>query len=346
MHIALTLDYELFFGRQTGSPDACLFKPCDALLRILDAFSAPAVFFVDASYLVRLRESAEQFPHLQQEYLAVVSHIRELEARGHQIQLHIHPHWFDSWHDGHQWHTVIDRYRLTQWSSHDIASIVDRCTRELNQHLNHKVFVFRAGGWCIQPFAPLAQTLMDNGISVDSSVYHGGGACSQAHDFDFRSAPTIARWNFDRDPCKAVDSGKFTEVAISSHQVSPLFYWRFALNRLLARGEYHTRFGDGCAVANSRADLLHLLTHSSHMAVSVDGFKASLLQCAFDSAWRKQQDGFVAMGHPKSLTPYSLGRLNRWLQGVYDKGLRLSGYHRPTPARTSAAPAVIKAIHE
>ncbi|MCA0894476.1 polysaccharide deacetylase family protein [Microbulbifer agarilyticus] len=346
MHIALTLDYELFFGRQTGTPDACLFKPCDALIRILDAFSAPAVFFVDASYLVRLREFAEKFPHLEQEYLSVVSHIRELEAHGHQIQLHIHPHWFDSWHDGHQWHTVIDRYRLSQWSDQDIVTIVARCTRELNQHLKQKVFAFRAGGWCIQPFAPLAQPLIDNGIGIDSSVYHGGGASSQAHDFDFRSAPSAACWNFDRDPCQAVDRGPFTEVAISSLRVSPLFYWRFALNRLLARGQRHRPLGDGYAVANSRADLLHLLTHYSHMAVSVDGFKASLLRHGFNNARRKQLECFIAMGHPKSLTPYSLEQLHRWVHELYDKGLYLSGYRRPAPLPANTTQARSKVVHE
>nr|WP_010133808.1 polysaccharide deacetylase family protein [Microbulbifer agarilyticus] len=346
MDIALTLDYELFFGRQTGTPDACLIQPCDALLRVLEAYSAPAVFFVDASYLVRLREFTHQFPHLQQEYLAVVAHIRQLEARGHQIQLHIHPHWFDSWHDGQQWHTVIDRYRLSQWPEQDIVSIIDRCTSELNRHLQHKVFVFRAGGWCVQPFMPLAQPLIDNGIHIDSSVYHGGGASSQAHEFDFRSAPTGARWKFDRDPCRPMVNGVFTEVAISSHRVSPLFYWRFALNRLLARGEYHTRFGDGYALGNSRTDLLHLLTHYSHMAVSVDGFKASLLQRAFSEARRKRQECFIAMGHPKSLTPFSLNQLNSWLQDVYSEGLQLSGYHRPPPAQADAIALARKALHE
>lgn len=338
MRIMLTLDYELFFGKQTGTPQACMIKACEALLKVLEKYSASAVFFVDASYLVRLREYSVRSAKLARDYSDVVSHIRKLEARGHQIQLHIHPHWFDSWHDGGRWNMVTDRYRLAQWSHQDIGGLVTRCVRELNSHLTRKVFVFRAGGWCVQPFTAIADALRANGISVDSSVFHGGAAESEVHRFDFRSAPQMSCWKFDTDPCQPEPAGTFTELAISSQYVSPLFYWRFALIRLFGQAKRHARLGDGSPVENGRRDLLHLLTRHSHMAVSIDGYKATLLRRAFKRAKDQQHTHFVAMGHPKSLTPFGLDQLSSWLDEVYRNGGQLEVY--PQPKIIAQVPAV------
>ncbi|WP_295799697.1 polysaccharide deacetylase family protein [uncultured Microbulbifer sp.] len=328
MRVLLTFDYELFFGRQTGTPQACMIHACDRLLQVLDAYAAKAVFFVDASYLVRLRDYSGRSVRLERDYADVIDHVRWLESCGHQIQLHVHPHWFDSSYDGHSWNMVTDRYRLTQWSSQEITKLVSRCAQELNAHLKHKAFVFRAGGWCVQPFSPIARALLSNGITADSSVYHGGQAASATHQFDFRSAPQHASWQFNTDPCQPDRQGAFTELAISSLRVSPFFYWRFALSRLFGAKHRHRSFGDGRAIENGHSHLLHLLTHYSHMAVSVDGYKSTLLRHAYQQAQRKHLSHFVAMGHPKSLTPCSLENLRAWLGDIYASGGQLEGYQR------------------
>ncbi|WP_226666470.1 hypothetical protein [Microbulbifer aggregans] len=329
MRISLTLDYELFFGKRTGTPQACMIDASNRLLEILDEFAAPAVFFVDASYLVRLREYRAQSIQLAREYEAIVEHIRGLEACGHQIQLHIHPHWFDSFHDGQRWNMVTDRYRLAQWTDDKIAQLISRCTTELNGHLRNKVFAFRAGGWCIQPFPAIADALQANGIRVDSSVFYGGRGTSGAHQFDFRTAPPLASWRFGSDPCQADAAGAFTELPISALRVSPIFYWRFALSRLFGSRQCHARFGDGVPIENERRALLQLLTRPSYMAVSVDGYKATLLRSAFRQARHRGRSHFVAMGHPKSLTPHSLQHLRTWLCDVYESGAQLEGYSIP-----------------
>jgi len=340
MRTILTLDYELFFGKRTGTPQACMIDASDALLDVLSEFSASAVFFVDASYLVRLRDYRIHSAQLAQDYSELVSHIRHLETCGHQIQLHIHPHWFDSWHDGDHWNMVTDRYRLSQWGPREIGSLITRCARELNSHLTQRAFAFRAGGWCVQPFSDIADALRANGISVDSSVYHGGIADSEVHQFDFRSAPPVSSWRFDTDPCLPSPNGVFSELAISSLRVSPLFYWRFAFARLLGSANRHTRFGDGSAIQNGRRDLLQLLTRRSHMAVSIDGYKATLLRRAFRHAQRRQLAHFVAMGHPKSLTPFSLEHLRAWLEEVYSRGGRLESFPLPAPTLAERAPEI------
>ena len=147
MKSLLTLDYELFFGSIVGTPQASIIDASNKLLTVLNEFNAKAVFFVDATYLLRLKEYAGSSSELSCDYDDVVSHIKYLEGEGHQIQLHIHPHWLDSFHDTVTWNIVADRYRLADWSKAEAAQIISDSITELNSHLENKVFAFRAGGW-------------------------------------------------------------------------------------------------------------------------------------------------------------------------------------------------------
>ena len=329
MKTLLTLDYELFFGARTGTPQTSMIGATDRLLSVLDEFQAKAVFFVDASYLLRLREYAHLFPDLKKDHRELVRHIRMLEAQGHQIQLHIHPHWADSYFNGRNWQLNTQRYRLADWRQEEVLQLVSRATDELNRHLLNRVFVFRAGGWCIQPFGRVRQALLENGVHVDSTVFRGGRCHSSSHCFDFSEAPQLTSWQFDEDPCKRSAKGVFTEVPISSVRVSPAFFWRLALNKLFGSKRLHRSFGDGAPMKNSRADILRMLTQNSFSVVSVDGYKSALLQEAYQIAAREGRGYFVAMGHPKSLSEFSLNNLRSWLTQIYAVGGSLSLYESP-----------------
>lgn len=329
MKTLLTLDYELFFGARTGTPQVSMIRATDRLLTVLDEFKAKAVFFVDATYLLRLREYANLFPELKKDHRELVRHIRMLEAQGHQIQLHIHPHWGDSYFNGRKWELNTQRYRLEDWRQEDVLQMVSRATDELNRHLLNRVFVFRAGGWCIQPFGRVRQALLENGVHVDSTVFRGGRCHSSSHCYDFRDAPQLTSWQFDEDPCKRSGKGVFTEVPISSIRVSPAFYWRFALTKLFGSRKLHRCFGDGQAIKNSRADIFRMLTQTSYSVVSVDGYKSALLQEAYQIAASEGRGYFVAMGHPKSLSEFSLNNLRSWLAQLYAIGGSLSLYESP-----------------
>ncbi|WP_193165112.1 polysaccharide deacetylase family protein [Microbulbifer hainanensis] len=320
MNTLLTLDYELFFGDHSGTPQRSMIGATERLLAVLDEYEAKAVFFVDACYLLRLREYSCLFPRLKHDYRQLVRQIQKMESEGHQIQLHIHPHWADSYYNGIRWEMVTRRYRLHDWRHEEVLQIVSRATAELNRHLVNPVFAFRAGGWCIQPFERVREALVENGIYVDSTVFAGGRSQSDTHSFDFSAAPARDSWQFDGDPCVPEEGGCFTEIPISSSCVSPAFYWRLALTRLFGDKQRHGTFGDGVPIKNSRAGLLRLMTRKSHAAVSIDGYKSSLLLQAYRQAVNEQRQYFVAMGHPKSLSEFSLQNIRQWLGEVYGAG--------------------------
>ena len=98
--ILLSLDYELFFGAQTGTVDQCLLRPTEALAETVKKHGAHLSLFVDALYLQRLSAEARRYPRLQRDFDAICRQLESLKQDGHDIQLHIHPHWIDSHFDG------------------------------------------------------------------------------------------------------------------------------------------------------------------------------------------------------------------------------------------------------
>ena len=52
MKIAITWDYELFFGEQSGSAQKCMLEPGNRLLEIAQKNGAKFTFFVDDGFAV------------------------------------------------------------------------------------------------------------------------------------------------------------------------------------------------------------------------------------------------------------------------------------------------------
>src|SRR5689334_17058989 len=112
MHTYLTLDYEIFFGRRTGTLQRCVLEPTEALLRLARRHRAPLVFFVDAGYILALRREMSRAAALRRDYDAVCRQVAALPRAGHQVQLHIHPHWEDCRWNGAGWDMDLRRYAL------------------------------------------------------------------------------------------------------------------------------------------------------------------------------------------------------------------------------------------
>ena len=56
MNIYITLDYELFFGPDSGTVENCIIEPTEQLLNIVDPLGVKFVCFVDSGYLLALEK--------------------------------------------------------------------------------------------------------------------------------------------------------------------------------------------------------------------------------------------------------------------------------------------------
>ncbi len=309
MNIYITLDYELFFG-DSGSPENCMIKPTERLLEIADQLDFKCVFFVDSGYLLALKRHMKKHPQLKEDYNLVSSQIEFLSKQGHQIQLHIHSHWEDSYYDGESWVFDLSRYRLDSFTEEEISDIFSMYSKELKDITGVQPFVYRAGGWCLQPFSKLKRAFLENDIRIDSTIYYKGRNTTLVQWYDFRKAPDKSWWTFTDDPCKEEKDGVFKEIPISSIKVKPFFYWKFILNKFFKRKEDNS-FGDGQASKVSMIQALKLLLLPSHSVVSMDGLKSCLLDRAYN---KNSHDKLVIIGHPKAFTERSLTKFKAFVE--------------------------------
>lgn len=317
--ILLSLDYELFFGPRTGTVEHCLIIPTRELAKTAEHHGARLSLFVDALYLQRLTEEARRFPCLQQDLDAIHRQLVSLKDAGHDIQLHLHPHWLDSTFDGDRWHVVPTRYKLHDFTPEAITAMTGAAKGLLQRLTDGPVFAFRAGGWCMQPFAPIAPALLAHDIWLDSTVFAGGVSDDQDRWFDFSSAPVKDDWRFSDDPNREDRQGPFVEIPISAMRVTPPLFWRMVINRKVLPQAGHRPFGDGAPMVWGNSYFFRRLTSSTISVASMDGFKAGLLTRAYREERRTSGKRlFHAMGHPKALTPSALARLDDFLTGLGD----------------------------
>jgi peptidoglycan/xylan/chitin deacetylase (PgdA/CDA1 family) len=319
MRIILSLDYELFFGTPSGSFGCCIIEPTKALHNIFDRYGVKAVFFVDAGYLWRMNELKTVDGSVAEEFSAVTKQLNALIKSGHEVGLHIHPHWEDTIRKDGKWVMDTRRYRLHDFSKEEARSIILKYAQTLTDITGKRAISFRAGGWCIQPFHHIYEALWDAGIRVDSSVYPGGYVRSETHYLDFRDVPKKSSWRFDQDPTDERASGRFWEIPISSFRLSPLFFWQLALLRKMGSA-VHKAFGDGRATPAGKRQLLRMLFRSTKSVASMDGLKVRLLGKALKRHQRHSppDDYFVIIGHPKAQTPYSLRKLDEFISASRD----------------------------
>ncbi len=316
MHIWITLDYEIFFGAQSGVPENCMIEPTNRLLDIVTPYGIKLNLFVDAGYLIKLKEQKETHPQLEEDWQKVTAQIRELAQNGHGIELHIHPHWEDSFFDGQKWKFNTERYKLADFSKPEVLEIVTKYTEVLKEVSNQKPVAFRAGGWSIQPFAHIKEALKQNGVLMDSTVFPKGRHHSENQYYDYSEVEDYTTYyRFSDKITEKNEAGQFEEYPISSIKVNPLFFWRFAFVKIM-NSPKHRAFGKGEAIQKPKNEILRMLFTPSHSVVSMDGFKASYLRKSFKKYQKNcsESANFVIIGHPKAFSPYSLKKMKDFIK--------------------------------
>ncbi len=308
MQILLTFDYELFFGSSSGSIEKCMIEPSQRLMNIAKNHEIKLVFFVDIGYYIQLKKY--NFPELKKDKILFENQIREMIALGHDVQLHIHPHWEKASYADGKWHfDMTNCYKLADFEEDERIAIVKRYKAELDDLTQLESHTFRAGGWCIQPFSNLEKVFKTLGIKIDSSVFAGAKFESAQYFFDFSSAPKKAIYRFQSDVNLENHKGDFIELPITSYKYSPLFYWKlYGLGRLFP--SQHKMIGDGTFLAQPGRKK-SVLTHFTWNHASVDGYYASMLNKI--TSQQKEKDYMVVIGHPKGMTEFAFKKMEQYI---------------------------------
>lgn len=318
----ITLDYELGMGSYTGTPEMCLIKPMRHLTEMTERYGVKMNVFVDAAYLLQLEKMKGQYPQLQKDYDTVTNHVKQLDAQGHAIQLHLHPQWCYSEYDGEKWILDKDHYKLSDMPFNEQKQLIADGIELLNSLITKKVTAFRAGGYSVENFPELYETFIEAGIKVDSSVYRGNQAKGKYNEYDYRRVPKKTSWKFASNHKEEIINGGMTEYPISTIVVQAV---KYLLNKRSKHPELDdikeskSVWGDGKTLGAPGSKLQKLI-RKLEMLLGNKAIRASIeqsedLEKVYDFSIKNYEgNDFVIIGHPKAISPFNIAVLERFIQ--------------------------------
>jgi hypothetical protein len=201
--LCLTFDYEVFLGRNLAGYDDVLFEPTRQLLMSLGRRQAKATFFADVcSVWAHQRINQADYPD------KFGRQLRDAIHAGHDVQLHVHPHWeYATFHDG-MWTPNPQKMILNQFiedGTRPLGAILADGIHYLNHLLqpireNYQCNCFRAPGLALQPReSEILASLLEAGIRLDSSIAKGYHLKTDYMRLNYDNCPTVANWRVNPD---------------------------------------------------------------------------------------------------------------------------------------------------
>jgi hypothetical protein len=224
--VLLTFDYEIFLGKISGTAEKCMIQPTKTLLALLEKHKVKnAIFFVDVTYLCKLKNLAHTNTKIQADYKNICDQILHMLKSGHYVFPHLHPHWIDAKYNGstNMWDlSEVAKYRFNSLEEKDKEKMFDEGILFLKELIlpvfpDYKIDSFRAGGLSIQPFTDFKPYFAKYGIKNDFSVLPKMYEIGSVHSryFDFRNTSHLNYYKFNEN-IETVDfRGDFTEFSIS-----------------------------------------------------------------------------------------------------------------------------------
>jgi len=323
--ILLTFDYELFLGAKSGTVDQCLLQPTRHLQNVMQPFGVKAVFFVDCTYLLRLKEVSLTHTAAKRDFEKISHQLVELVNEGHYLYPHIHPHWMDasyisaqnSWELNH-----LEKYSMNNLASAERNTIFSNSVGVLDDIIkeavpNYQMDCYRAGGWCIQPFEVFREIFKDHGIQNDFSVLGGFGMTSNAQTFDFTSiAKNQVPYRFESDVNQMDKEGSFWQFPINSIPFRKGSLWNRLLLKVLWRTKLGQSYGKGIGVS-PKIKWVDLSYDQQYQMLSIE-----LLNQLNLSAYKRYLSSNNYMhwvSHPKMISKYNMKVLEWFLKWATKK---------------------------
>jgi len=291
--IILTYDYELFLGNDSGDLYNSLLEPTEKILNLLKQHSSKALFFIDTTFLMKIRANDC--------FSVVKKQIQQMVEEGHDIGLHLHPHWKDAIViDNCRWQfNDFKHFRLHSFSDEEIIKTVEENYQLLLSIVhevdsNYHIDTFRAGGWSLQPFNRLKEVFLKIGIKYDFSVLPEITDDDRPrHYYDYKNSPNKSVWKFGDDVLVEDKSGEFIEISNSVYDMNIIDLMK---NRKLIKSYKIAGDGRGAGKQKSFFEQLKRVRWSVKQIVSSDAIDIEIFK-KYSSKFKNEPIVYVA--HPK-----------------------------------------------
>jgi hypothetical protein len=331
--LLITFDYELYLGNRSGTVQDCMIDPTNKLIEVMGRYGIHAVFFVDTTYLLRLKQQSQTSPACKKDFETVADQLRNLVKIGHYVFPHVHPHWLDAEYlpEINQWRlNNISKYRFHNISESERTHVFDGSVKILQDILlphfpNYKVDAYRAGGWGIQPFEDFLPYFKKHQIKYEFSVLGGIYQFTDAQYFDFSNASTKTIYRFSKDVCLEDPDGEFIQYNISSIKISPFasFLNKIWIKILFKVFKDHTFLrGEGqpsrVITGNKPSSSVGSdLSNTVWERISVELLTAVKLNSYQEFLDKNRYMHFIS--HPKMINNHNLTVFNKFLKVAFEK---------------------------
>ncbi len=343
--ILLTFDYELPLGASTDYQRG-LFRPAELLLQAARESNVPLAFYADICSAVRFKEW-----DYNGYYQSFAGQLQQAIRGGHEVALHIHPHWMTSGYSSGQFVPSGD-YSLSNFarekSGYTIENIISVSCRELiaicrEADPAYRCLAFRAGGYDVEPeSARIIAALHKLGILYESSVIKEFYLDYNFSRIDYRNSPSPSRWRVSPtgNLMHNADSG-LIELPITSRPVTPIDIvarrWLKTVSSAKYRSRIYSNGGKGFLAAHGSQSLrgtFRKITNPVVLSLDKEYLDYSHLKSIVDYNVKKYNHEandliLTAIGHPKSMGVYHLDLMRRFVEGMrrkYGEGVSFVTY--------------------
>lgn len=322
-NLLLTFDYELPLGGVKNDYRDALFEPTDQLLGWADQWNLSLVFFVDIlSYVQFKKFQINSFTD------PFKNQVQKMIQKGHDVQLHIHPHWLDTNIQNNHFETKAP-FSLSDYPDEEIEQMISIAVLELTQLAkevgpDYQCLAFRAGGYNFgSKMELICRVLYQNGIRFDSSIAKRYYFRSDSSEVDYRNFNPMPNGYIPFFKNDSSSMNRLLEIPIASRPKSlfeiPTFIKvRWFADRSINRGiMIHT--------LNKLTFLEKLRKLLSSRMLTVDNhtFSNSYLCSILDyhfKKYRKYSDISCALiGHPKAMGTYSFELLTNLVKTIQNE---------------------------
>ena len=202
IYILYSNDYEVFLGGNHVTEREVLVETSKKVLSACEEVDIPMTLFCVLACLWRYRELGySEFP------IAVEQQLKEALTHGHDVQAHIHPHWFETnitfnESGASKYDFELSKFLLGNWTPENGSELKEFCTdlfSRSKQYLEnllqaidptYECLAYRAGGYGIQPnIKQIFSALIESRYTIDSSVVPGMVLDSNVNHIDFTEVP-------------------------------------------------------------------------------------------------------------------------------------------------------------
>lgn len=210
--LILTLDYEVY-GDGSGDVFETMINPTTNFLDFCKKLNIKStIFFEIIEYLQMQKEwrKGNKMGYSSNPIEAIKNQLIRAHQEGHDVQLHIHPHWINAEFKNGKWNLDSRYWKLTKVPEKGNADfplglrdLLKYGRDSLNDILkpidpNYECNIFRAGGYSITPSDKIVNDLKSLGFVADSSVIPGAEIDNEYYTYDFKGVSAqIPYWGVE-----------------------------------------------------------------------------------------------------------------------------------------------------